>query len=85
MVVARLFKVTLQWDWQKEDDETSTWHCGSLEGARKFCQKMIDKGGVLWFSIEGEDFIPCDENDPDGQLYIGMTHFEFHELKEENK
>ena len=80
-VIARLFKVTLQWDWQKED-ETSTWHCATLEGARRFCQKMIDKGRVLWFSIEGQNFIPCDEDDPDGQLYIGMTHFEFHELKE---
>lgn len=87
MVVATLFKVTLQMDWQKEDDETSIWHCGSLDGARRFCQKMIDKGGVLWFSIEGQDFIPCDENDPDGQLYIRTTHFEFYELhkKTENR
>ena len=79
MTVARLFKVTIQFDYQKRD-EVSTWHCGSLEGARNFCKEKIDKGGVIWYSIEGQDFIPCDKNDPNGLLYIGIIYNEFHEL-----
>ena len=79
MVVARLFKVTCGFAWQDEN-ESSTWHCASLDGAKRFIARQKD---LTWYSIEGEDFIPCDENDPGGQLYIGMTYFEFHEVKGE--
>lgn len=78
MTIARLFKVTCHFDWQREN-EVSTWHCGSLRGAKEFIAKQRE---LNWYSIEGEDFIPCDENDPGGQLYIGCTHFEFHEKGE---
>lgn len=84
MVVARLYKVTCQFSWQKDNDDVSTWHCASLEGAKRFVKEKMDKGDLLWYSIEGQDFIPCDENDPNGQLYIGMTHFEFNEIKEDD-
>ena len=81
MVVARLYAVKCQFSWQKEDDDVSIWHCASLDGARRFIKEKMDKGDLLWYSIEGQDYIPCDEDDPNGQLYIGITHFEFHDLE----
>lgn len=78
-IIARLYKVTCQFDWQK-GDETSTWHCGTLKGARRFVESQKDRG-LLWYSIEGQDFIPCDENEPGGQLYIAMIHHEFKEIQ----
>ena len=75
---AILYEVTCQFDYQKEDNDVSIWHCASLKGARRFVEKQKALGGLLWYSIEGQEFIPCDENDPDGQLYIGMIHHEFH-------
>ena len=80
-VVARLFEVTCQFSWQKDNDDVSKWHCASLEGARRFVKEEMGKGDLLWYSIEGQDFIPCDESDPDGQLYIGVNHFEFNDLE----
>lgn len=81
MVVARLFEVTCQFSWQKESDASSVWHCASLEGARRFVKEKMGKGDLLWYAIEGQDYIPCDENDPTGQLYIGVNHFEFNDLE----
>ena len=78
-IVAELFKVTCGFEWQ-EENETSTWHCATLEGAHRFVEKMKAQG-LTWYSIEQETFIPCDEDDPDGQLYLGCDHFEFHECK----
>lgn len=81
MVVARLFKITCQFTWQKGSDDVSVWHCASLEGARRFIKEKVIKGDLLWYSIEGQDYMPCDEDDPNGQLYIGITHFEFNDLE----
>lgn len=80
MKLATLFKVECHFDFEDEN-ETSVWHCGSLEGARRFIEKQKSKG-LLWYSIQGQDYIPCDENDPYGQLYIGLTHFEFKEKQD---
>lgn len=82
-VVASLYEVTCQFSWQKDDDDVSKWYCASLEGARRFVSEEMEKGDLLWYSIEGHDFIPCNENDPDGQLYRGITHFEFNDLTKE--
>lgn len=79
-VVATLYKVECHFDWE-EENEVSTWHCGSLEGAYRFIEKQKEKG-LLWYAIEGEDFCPCNEDDPEGQLFIGVNHFEFKELKD---
>lgn len=76
-IVAKLYKVTCNFGWQTED-ETSTWHCATLDGAYRFIEKQKE---LRWYSIEENTFIPCDENDPDGQLYIGCNHFEFHECE----
>lgn len=78
--IVTLFKVECHFDWQTEND-TSTWHCGSLDGARRLVEKQ-KADGLLWYSIEGYDYHPCKESDPLGQLYLGMIWFEFKELKE---
>lgn len=79
-IVATLYEVHCHFEWE-EDSEVSTWHCATLDGAHRFIEKQKTKG-LMWYSIEGQDFIPCNEDDPDGQLYIGMKHFEFKELKD---
>lgn len=76
--VAVLFEVTIQFSWQDEN-EISTYHCGSLEGARKLVRDWKGKDKIRWYSIEGQEFLPCKEDDPSGQLYIGVIHHEFHE------
>lgn len=82
-VVARLFEVTCQFDWQVRDDDTSVWHCATLSGAHDFIENQREISKLIWYSIEGQEYIPCDENNPDGQLYIGVTHFEYHDLRKE--
>lgn len=75
-IVATLYKVTCSFTWQEDENDTSTWHCASLDGAKRFIERQKD---LRWYSIEGQEFIPCDEDDPYGQLYIGMTYFEFND------
>lgn len=82
-IMATLYKVTCHFNYQKEND-TSTWHCATLNGAHRFVESKIENG-LDWYSIEGEDFIPCDESDPGGFLYIGMKHFEFNEINKGEK
>lgn len=77
--VAVLFEVHIQFSWQ-EENEVSIYHCGSLEGAKKFVREWKGKDKIKWYSIEGQEFLPCKDNDPDGQLYIGVTHMEFNEF-----
>ena len=79
-VIASLYKVECNFTWQDEN-EVSTWHCATLEGAHRFIEVKND---LRWYSIEGQDFIPCNEEDPGGQLYIGVTHFEFIDLEKED-
>lgn len=80
--VARLFEVTCKFNYHGEN-EVANWHCGSLDGAYRFIEKLKSQGGLLWYSIEGQEFLPCDEDDPDGQLYIGVIHHEFKDLRKE--
>lgn len=81
-ILATIYQVTLQWDWQDED-ETSTYSCGSLAGAHKFIAQKVEKGDVLWYSIEENSYIPCKKDDPEGQLYIGCDYMEFHDCRKE--
>lgn len=71
-----MYKVTVHYDWQDEADDGGIWHCGSWEGAQAFVEEQKQKGAD-WYSIEEHTFIPCDEDDPAGQLYIGMGLFTF--------
>lgn len=72
-------KVTIFYTWDKDGDG-ATWHCGSLEGAKRFVDKKIAKGDVKAYSIEVIDWLPVDEADPDGQLYGGMRYMEYQEV-----
>ncbi len=71
MVVAHLVKLTVGFTWS---EDSSVWHFGSVEGARKWVESKKD---VSWYSIEDEKFIPCDASDPFGQLYIGVDYFDY--------
>lgn len=69
-------KVTLYYN----DDNGSTWHCGSLDGAKKFIDSKIAKGGVSGYCIEAIEWLPVDANEPDGLLYGGMKYFDYKEV-----
>ena len=81
MVVARLVKLTVGFTWEKESEQGSVWHFGSVEGARKWVEAKDD---VAWYSIEVEEFIPCNDGDPLGQLYIGCDYFDYVNKEEKN-
>lgn len=70
-------KVSIFYTWNHGD--ASTWHCGTLEGAQRFVAKKIEDPEVYAYSIEVTEWLPCDENDPDGQLYGGMLYMTFKE------
>ena len=76
MVIATLFKVTVHFK-GRDDNDVSTWHCGSYNGALRFIDTLDNYD---WYSIEGQEFRPCHDNDPMGQLYIGLICFDFHEV-----
>ena len=82
MVVARLVKLTMAFTWEDEAARGSSyWTFGSVEAARKWAEGAAD---VAWYSIEEEEFIPCDENDPSGRLYIGCNYFDFVDKEAKN-
>lgn len=83
MVVARLVKLTVGFTWEDEAERGSShWSFGSVEAARKWVEKYIEKSSdVAWYSIEEEEYIPCDENDPSGHLYIGCGYYDFVDLE----
>ena len=78
MIVAHLCKVTCNFKYQGEN-ETDTWHCATMDGARRFVEGK--RKDLRWYSIEEQTFRTCNEDDPDGLLYIGLKNFEFEEFK----
>lgn len=82
--IARLFEIEMQFDWHDES-ETATWHAASWEGAERIAleENSRPRQKVLWYSIEEREFYPCDKNDPDGRLYIGLGRHKFVDLRKE--
>ncbi len=88
--IARMVKVTCQYDYQIEHrdetngaiNEVSTWYFGSWEGAYEFCNDE-KKIGLQWFSMEDQSFLPCNEENPNGKLYIGCNRFYAEFLQED--
>ena len=70
-------EVTLFYSWGGGDGSTYTF--GSLDGAKKYVLEKRERDDVNAYSIEVVDHIPCDENNPGGQLYGGMGYFEYRE------
>lgn len=77
--VAFMVKVSIGYSWNRPD--ASSWHFGSYEEAKKYCEERAENGEVDWYSIENCHFIPCDSNNPGGKLYIGVDGYEFVEVK----
>ena len=76
--IVTLYEVTCHFSWEDEN-ETSTWTCASLEGANKLVEREKNHE-LVWYSIAGYTYHPCNEDDPNGQLYKGMIYHEFKEL-----
>lgn len=73
-IIATIF---MKWD---TDGNGSPWHCGSLDGARRFVEQKLSNGDVRAYSIEYIRWMPIDDNDPDGQLYGVMIYHEYTEI-----
>lgn len=71
-------KVTIFYTW--DDGNGSSYHCGSLSGAKKFVQGKVAKGDVKAYAIEVIDWLPIDDRDPEGQLYGAMKYHCYQEV-----
>lgn len=78
-VIATLYEVHCGFDWMNDGDGDK-WTCATLDGARRFVEKQKEKG-LTWYAIEGRQYLPCNDEDPDGQLYIGIIYHEFREVR----
>ena len=57
--------------------EESVYSFGSYDGALMW---VVNNADVLrWASIEENNYIPCNKDNPDGQLYIGCDVFQYFE------
>lgn len=75
----KLWKVTCSHPWDAED-EISIYSFGSYDGALIW---VLQNGKDLdWAAIEENEYVPCDEENPGGRLYIKGGHFEHHDKNE---
>ena len=85
MTLFTYYKVSCNFKWEAEDDpelkNTNTYSFASLEGARAWVERH--RNGVVCYSIEGLEAVPCFPDDPAGQLYFGMIYHDFEWLDEE--
>lgn len=79
-------KLTIFYNYNHGDGSHHSF--GSIKGARDFIEEAIknDKNKTIdSYSIEEISYIPCKEDEPDGKLYLGVSYFEFIELKEKDE
>lgn len=77
MTLFTYYKVTCNHTW--DDEETcDTYSFASLEGAEKWVDNHSED--LRWYSIEGLEAHPCDDNDIGGQIFYGMIYHTFKEL-----
>lgn len=79
LVLATLYHVDCHYSYMKEDD-VAPYTFGSLEGAKQFVEEQKSKD-LTWYSIKGLEYRPCDDNNPGGQLYMGMIYFDYQEVR----
>ena len=77
--VATIVKVICNHSWA-DDNDTSTYSFATVIGAQRWVKARLDRHDLDWFAIEGQHYYPCDDNNPDGQLYIGVFHTEFYDV-----
>ena len=76
----KIWKVECHHIWDSEENSFSTYHFGSYEGALMW---VVKNGKDLdWAYIEENKFIPCDKDNPGGQLYIGCDTTQFFKKEE---
>jgi hypothetical protein len=76
-------KLTVGFTWAKDDRDVAHYSFGSVHGAKKWVQK--NKEQINWYAIEEVEYIPCDKDDPMGQLYLGMLYHEFKDFREDRE
>lgn len=77
MILTRL-RVGFSWD---REDNCSTYSFGSVEGAREWIKSHKEQ--IDWYAIEQVQYLPCDADNPKGQLYQGMLYHTYVDLREE--
>jgi hypothetical protein len=75
----RLTKLTVGFKWDKKG-EGADYTFASIIGAREWIDNNRDQ--INWYAIIEVEYIPCNENNPMGQLYQGVLYHEFTEFKE---
>lgn len=61
-------------------EEVSHYSFGSYDGALMWVVNNADT--LRWASIEENNYLPIDKNNPDGQLYIGCDVTQFFDRNE---
>jgi hypothetical protein len=75
----RIWKVDCGHVWDNEDS-CSTYSFGSYDGALMWILKNADE--LKWAAIEENHYLPCDRENPGGQLYIGCDTHQFFDKKD---
>lgn len=93
-VLFETWTVTIAYEWEKKFNEQgngSRYTFASFKGCEEWVKEQIARGEsnpenkVLWYSIEGLQHIPCDENKPWGQTYQGMKYHNFVDFEREEE
>lgn len=75
MALFTFYKVNCKFNWAIDDDDWNTYSFGSLKGATDWISK--NSKDIDWYSIEGLEAHPCNEDDIGGQLYYGVIYYTF--------
>ena len=74
MALFTFYKVTCKFNWDNDVNDVSVFSFGSLTGAKEWVKNTKD---IDWYSIEGIEAYPCNEDDEGGQLYYSMIYHTF--------
>ena len=77
MILFTYYKVTCNFTWSSEDS-ADTYSFASLKGAEEWINNKLDS--LRWYSIEGLEAHPCDNDNIDGQIYYSMIYHTFKEI-----
>lgn len=70
---------------RKGDENGDKYSMGTVDGAYDYIQKALAKPGnnITAYAVESINYYPIDESNPGGQLFGGMVHHNYQEIKPE--
>ena len=76
----KIWKVDCGFSWEEDKNGCSSYSFGSYDGALMWVINHADE--LDWVSIADNNYMPCDEDNPEGQLYIGCDVSQYYERKD---